>query len=83
VTETEVRQAEQVEQADWRRETTEALDEDWAEEPGFGSWIGTVDHKRIGLRYFYTGMAFFAAGGIESLLMRLQLAGPDLEVVGP
>jgi cytochrome c oxidase subunit I len=76
-------ETEEAEGAGWLRETTEALEEDWADVPGFGSWIGTVDHKRIGLRYFYTGMAFFAAGGIESLLMRLQLAGPDLDVVGP
>ena len=61
----------------------ERLEAVWAEPPGLGSWLGTVDHKRIGLRYFYTGMAFFVAGGIESLLIRMQLAGPDLDVIGP
>ncbi len=55
----------------------------WAEKPGLASWISTVDHKRIGLRYFYTGMAFFAAGGIESLLIRAQLAQAELELLDP
>jgi cytochrome c oxidase subunit I len=63
--------------------TVERLEEDWAETPGLGSWVGTVDHKRIGLRYLYTGMAFFVAGGVESLLIRTQLAGPDLDVLDP
>jgi cytochrome c oxidase subunit I+III len=68
---------------EWRGEVVRQLDADWSEGGGIGSWIGTVDHKRIGLRYLYTGLVFFAAGGIESLLIRLQLAGPDLHVVGP
>jgi cytochrome c oxidase subunit I len=69
--------------ADWADETVERLDRAWAEPPGLGSWLGTVDHKRIGLRYFYTGMAFFVFGGIESLLIRAQLAGPNLDLLGP
>ncbi|HZA87672.1 MAG TPA: cbb3-type cytochrome c oxidase subunit I, partial [Acidimicrobiales bacterium] len=63
--------------------TVERLEAVWEEPPGLGSWLGTVDHKRIGLRYFYTGMVFFVAGGIESLLIRMQLAGPNLDVLGP
>jgi hypothetical protein len=51
-------------------ETKEELDHVWHEDPGLGSWISSVDHKRIGLRYFYTGMVFFIIGGIQSLLMR-------------
>jgi cytochrome c oxidase subunit 1/cytochrome c oxidase subunit I+III len=43
----------------------------------------TVDHKRIGLLYFWTTLAFFAAGGTEALLMRTQLAQADEHVVGP
>lgn len=52
-------------------------------ETGFWSWVTTVDHKRIGILYFWTALAFFLLGGIEALLIRLQLAGPDLEVIGP
>ncbi|HEX2041103.1 MAG TPA: cytochrome c oxidase subunit I [Acidimicrobiales bacterium] len=66
-----------------KEEIGEQLDETWHEPRGLGSWISTVDHKRIGMRYFYTGMAFFVIGGVQSLLMRMQLAGPDLELMNP
>ena len=61
----------------------EQLDQVWHEPPGLGSWISTVDHKRIGMRYFYTGMVFFVIGGIQSLLIRMQLAGPDQDLLSP
>jgi cytochrome c oxidase subunit I+III len=67
----------------WREETEEQLEATWAARPGLASWLGTVDHKRIGMRYFYTGLAFFVVGGVESLLIRAQLAGPDLDLLGP
>src|SRR6185312_9639162 len=41
------------------------------------SWVTTVDHKRIGLLYIVTSLAFFGAGGILALLMRAQLATPN------
>ena len=44
---------------------------------GFWSWITTADHKKIGILYGYTAFVFFIAGGIEALLLRIQLAGPD------
>ncbi|MEJ2758369.1 MAG: cbb3-type cytochrome c oxidase subunit I, partial [Anaerolineales bacterium] len=44
---------------------------------GFLSWIMTVDHKRIGLLYIYSSFVFFLVGGLEALLMRIQLAKPD------
>ena len=40
-------------------------------------WLTTVDHKRIGLLYFFATTAFFLAGGVEALVMRTQLAQPD------
>ena len=44
---------------------------------GFWAWITTADHKKIGILYGYTAFAFFITGGLEALLLRLQLAGPD------
>ena len=44
---------------------------------GFWSWITTADHKKIGIMYGYTAFVFFIIGGIEALLLRIQLAGPD------
>ena len=43
---------------------------------GLWSWLTTVDHKRIGILYLFTSLFFFAVGGIEALLIRVQLAEP-------
>jgi cytochrome c oxidase subunit 1 len=48
---------------------------------GFWSWVTTVDHKRIGILYGVTSFAFFLVGGLEALLIRLQLARPNGTVV--
>src|SRR4051812_21063639 len=65
------------------RSRTERLDLIWEERPGLLGWLTTVDHKRIGLLYFFTTLAFFAAGGIEALLMRTQLARANGTVLSP
>jgi cytochrome c oxidase subunit 1 len=44
---------------------------------GWRSWITTVDHKRIGIMYGATALVFFVIGGIEALLIRVQLAVPE------
>jgi cytochrome c oxidase subunit 1 len=46
------------------------------------SWITTVDHKRIGILYGVSAFVFFLIGGLEALLIRLQLARPGSTVVG-
>ncbi len=55
----------------------------WEGEPGIKGFLSTVDHKRIGLRYILTAFVFLALGGIEALLMRLQLAGPNVALLTP
>ena len=40
-------------------------------------WLSSVDHKEIGLRYIYTAFLFLILGGIEALILRLQLAQPE------
>ncbi len=45
--------------------------------PGGSSWLTTTDHKKIGILYLVTTFVFFMLGGVEALLMRLQLARPD------
>ena len=55
----------------------------WETDSGLMGWIGTVDHKEIGIRYIVTAFAFLIAGGIEALIMRIQLAGPEQSVVTP
>jgi cytochrome c oxidase subunit 1 len=44
---------------------------------GWRSWLFTVDHKKLGIMYGVAAMAFFIIGGLEALLIRAQLAGPD------
>jgi cytochrome c oxidase subunit 1 len=48
---------------------------------GVWSWITTVDHKKIGILYGVTAFIFFILGGIEALLVRLQLATPNGQVL--
>ena len=48
---------------------------------GVWSWITTVDHKRIGILYGVSAFAFFLIAGIEALIMRVQLSGPNAGVV--
>ena len=50
-------------------------------EKGILSWLGTTDHKRIGLMYFVTTLVFFFLGGVESGLIRVQLAQAELSVI--
>jgi cytochrome c oxidase subunit 1 len=44
---------------------------------GLASWLTTVDHKRIGILYGVTAFLFLLIGGIEALLIRIQLAVPE------
>ena len=48
---------------------------------GIWSWITTIDHKRIGILYGVTAFILFLTGGIEALLMRVQLAAPEQDIV--
>jgi len=48
---------------------------------GLWSWITTTDHKRIGILYGVSAFVFFLIGGIEALLMRLQLAQADSTLI--
>src|SRR5689334_5508441 len=61
----------------------ERLERIWVEPRGLWGWLTTTDHKRIGLLYFFTTLAFFGAGGIEALLIRTQLAEPNGTVLSP
>jgi cytochrome c oxidase subunit I+III len=59
------------------------LSRTWTEREGLVGWLTTTNHKRIGILYFFTTIAFFLAGGIEALVMRTQLIGPNNTLVGP
>ena len=65
------------------RRRIEWLERIWKEPPGLVGWLTTTDHKRIGILYFFTSLTFFAAGGVEALLVRTQLLGPNQHVLSP
>jgi cytochrome c oxidase subunit I len=44
---------------------------------GLWDWLTTVDHKKIGLLYLCSSLFFLLVGGLEALLIRIQLARPE------
>src|SRR3990170_6342036 len=48
---------------------------------GIWSWLTTVDHKRIGMLYLFTALFFFLVGGLEAIVIRAQLGGPNRDLV--
>lgn len=55
----------------------------WETGPGVLGWLSSVDHKAIGRRYLVTALAFLLIGGIEALVMRVQLARPNQALLTP
>lgn len=55
----------------------------WETAPGLKGFLSSVDHKEIGIRYIITAFIFLLLGGLEALLMRLQLAGPNKALLTP
>jgi cytochrome c oxidase subunit 1 len=47
------------------------------ETTGWKSWLTTIDHKKIGILYGGSALFFFILGGLEALLIRLQLTSPE------
>ena len=46
-------------------------------------WVTTADHKDIGILYLLTTGVFFVLGGIEALMIRVQLAVPGNTFLDP
>ena len=47
------------------------------------SWIFTVDHKKLGIFYICYGLLFLLVGGVEALMIRIQLFFPNNTFVSP
>src|SRR3954451_11577207 len=50
---------------------------------GWVQWLTTTDHKRIGILYLCTVLVLFVIGGVEALLMRIQLGVPENTFLTP
>jgi cytochrome c oxidase subunit I len=46
-------------------------------------WVVTVDHKRLGILYILYALFFFVVGGVEAIIMRIQLIVPHNHFVSP
>lgn len=45
-------------------------------------WLTTLDHKKIGIMYLIASLLMLFRGGVDALLMRAQIALPDLSIIG-
>src|SRR6185312_1757224 len=59
------------------------LTELWETPKTVHGWFATVDHKELGRRYLVTALLFLIIGGVEALIMRVQLARADQTVLSP
>ena len=64
-------------------EETRVLERHWFTPPGVTGWLTAVNHRAIGVRFIVTAFVFFLLAGIQAMLMRVQLAQPDLNVLSP
>ncbi|HET7544720.1 MAG TPA: cytochrome c oxidase subunit I [Polyangiaceae bacterium] len=46
-------------------------------------WLASTEHTALGRRFIVTAFTFFLLGGVLALLMRLQLARPLGQLLGP
>ncbi|MGF2615512.1 cytochrome c oxidase subunit I [Rossellomorea vietnamensis] len=57
----------------------------YAQKKGFGAtlwdYLTTVDHKKIAILYLVSGGFFFLLGGLEALIIRIQLAVPNSDFI--
>ena len=54
---------------------------DQGKRKGLLAWLTTTDHKRIGLLYLYSMMAFFLIGVILGEVMRIELFRPGQQII--
>jgi cytochrome c oxidase subunit 1 len=66
-----------------RGESRETLSETWKLTSGIRGWFLETNYLVISRRVIVTALVFFVLGGLEAVLMRLQLARPDSKLIGP
>ena len=59
------------------------LTQAWSAPAGLYGWFTHVNHRSIGRRFIITAFVFFLLGGIEALLMRIQLGSPENTFISP
>jgi cytochrome c oxidase subunit I+III len=66
-----------------QEETRTTLEETWQLTRGFWGWFTEVNYLVISRRVIVAAFVFFLLGGLEALLMRVQLARPNATLIGP
>ncbi len=61
----------------------EEFERTWATPTGFKGQLAAVNNRPLGMRFMITAGAFFVAGGLLALLIRLQLVIPENDLIGP
>lgn len=59
------------------------LTELWETPKTIHGFLSTVDHKELGKRYLATAFIFLIIGGVEALIIRMQLARSNQSLVTP
>src|SRR3954466_3422275 len=59
------------------------LADTWKRPPGIWGYLISTNHKEIASRYLITAFVFFILAGLLALTMRLQLATPNGQILGP
>ena len=62
-------------------QTTQVETHTWLETSH--EWLITVDHKRLGIRYILSALLFLSLGGLEALIIRIQLIHAHNNFVSP
>lgn len=60
-----------------------AFEREWAGPPGWRGVFMAVNNQRLGIRFMVTSLVFFGLGGLLALLLRVQLAVPENDFMGP
>jgi cytochrome c oxidase subunit I+III len=55
----------------------------WDDQEGFIGWLKSTDHKSIGKRYLVTALVHLILAGTLAMLMRVQLAFPEMNFLNP
>ena len=55
----------------------------WAAPRGFWGWFRTINNIPIAVRFMTTGFFFFLVGGLQAILLRIQLGSPENTFLDP
>lgn len=64
-------------------EMKSTFEQTWTPPEGLRGWICTVNSQPLAIRFILTAFVFFLLGGIQALLIRVQLTVPENDFLGP